>query len=114
MAEEQQDLNEFKRWDAVGATAFLAIVPAVMYWIFVGHDIITAVSLGGFAGVATLVVLILTFIFPERIIGRIVNKIGVLMAPLYLLLAIWLFWTKWCAEDTALPDSGAPTEQKAE
>lgn len=96
MAEEQQDLNDFKRWDAVGATGFLAVVPAVMYWVFVEHDVVKVAAIGGAAVIAVFVVLVLSFLFSERTIGLIVNKIGMFLAPLYLAIAIWLFWLKWC------------------
>lgn len=96
MAEEQQDLNEFKRWDSVGATGFLAIVPAVMYWVFVEHDVVKVAAIGGIALLAIAVVLLLTFVFSERTIGLIINKIGVILAPTYLVIAIWLFCLKWC------------------
>lgn len=96
MAEEQQDLNEFKRWDSVGATGFLAIVPAVMYWVFVEHDVVKVAAIGGIAIIAVPVVLVLTFLFQERTIGLIVNKIGFILAPTYLAIAVWLFWLKWC------------------
>ncbi len=96
MAEEQQDLNEFKRWDSVGATGFLAIVPAVIYWVFVEHDVVKVAAIGGIAVLAVAVVLVLTFVFSERTIGLIINKIGVILAPAYFVIAVWLFCLKWC------------------
>lgn len=98
MAEEDEDLNSFNLWDSVGAAIMLGVVPAAMCSVFNDHDYVSA---GICMGVAVLVggmVYLAGFLLPGRLIGRIINLIGCVLTPVYIIIAI-LMWGDAVKED---------------
>lgn len=78
-----EDFNEFNSWDSGGAAGLIAAVPAVMYYVFSEHDLKgTGVLLAMAAGAAVLVFLVAHFT-RSRVVGRLVQLVGVVLCVAY-------------------------------
>lgn len=98
MAEEEEDLNAFNIWDSVGATIMLGVVPAALCYVFNDHDYISSGLCMGASLLAGCIVYLAGLLMPGRLLGRIVNLAGCLLAPIYLIIAI-LMWQEAVKED---------------
>lgn len=78
-----EDFNEFNSWDSGGAACMLAAVPAIMYYVFSDHDLIGTATLMGIAAGVGLLVFLLAHFTRSRIIGRLVQLIGVVVCVFY-------------------------------
>lgn len=105
MSEEQEDFNAFDSWDCFGASLMLGITPAILNFVFNDKDILSTMVLAGIGGLAALVVLLLSLITRWRIIGVAVNLIGCVLTVFYIAVAVYLWWPKPEATDTAGEES---------
>lgn len=113
MADKQvDDHNAFNRWDCVGASAMLAIFPAVLCIVFNDKDIRGALMWGGIAAAVAGAVYLLSFVIKERILGKLVNLTGWAVTICYLVVSTMMLIEKIenTAEDPALEKKAA--EQK--
>ncbi len=113
MNEEQEDFNAFNSWDSFGATLLLALVPAVMHFVFTRpstpgepHDIALTITIAVVGIIISLAVLALSLITRWRIIGSVVNLAGAILTPVYVVIAICA-WTSGDEKE----DAGQQTEQ---
>lgn len=90
---EDGDYNEFNSWDCGGAAAMLAAVPAVMYYVFSDHDKIGTVMLLGIAGGVGLVVFLIAHFTRSRVVGRLMQLVGIVLCVIYWGYAIHLWMT---------------------
>lgn len=91
MSEEDEDLNAFGLWDSVGASVMLGVVPAALCYIFNKHDVASTVMLLGVALLAGGVVYLLGLVMPGRVLGRIVNLLGLVLTIIYIVAAYWMW-----------------------
>lgn len=105
MNEEQEDFNAFNSWDCFGATLMLALVPAVMNFVFTDpHEVGSTVAIGVTGLLISLAVLALALITRWRIIGKIVNLAGCILTPVYIVIAVCAFWP---SEEAPAPEQPA-------
>lgn len=91
MSEEPEDYNAFGKWDAVGAAAMLGIVPAVYHFIFNNHDIPGTISWAIVSPIAAAGVYLLGIVMDGKAVGRIVNLIGLILTPIYMIIGYFLW-----------------------
>jgi threonine/homoserine/homoserine lactone efflux protein len=77
MQEEPEDFNTFDKWDAMGAIALLGSAPAVMHFALSQEDIAGAIPWLVGMVIAVAAVYLLSFVMPEKVLGRMVNAICV-------------------------------------
>ena len=108
-SEPQKNLNDFNAWDCFGATLMLAMVPAIMNYVFTPeHDVSSTIFIAIIAVLISLVVLGLALITRWRIIGVLVNFAGTILAHVYVVIAICAWWPD---DKTEEPES-SETPQK--
>lgn len=86
-----EDFNEFNSWDCGGAAFMLAVVPAVMYYVFSDHDYKGTATLIFIAGGVGLFVFIVAYFTRSRVVGRLLQLVGVVLCVLYWLYAFHLW-----------------------
>ncbi len=92
MSEPQEDLNAFSAEDSAGAVLTLGIVPVVACYIFFKEMTWLLVLFGAIAVGLTLFVYLLGKLTGWRAIGSMVNLLGCILVPAYVVGAICL-WT---------------------
>lgn len=93
MNEGKDDINAFNSWDCFGVTLMLAAVPAAMNYVFTEeHEIGSTIGIFAVGFVIALVVLAVSLITRWRIIGTIVNTVGCILTPVYVVITICAFW----------------------
>ena len=104
---ESEDYNEFNSWDTGGAACMLALVPAVLYYVFSGHDKVGAGLMVVGACVVGLFALIVAHFFSSRVMSRLMQLIGVSLCVIYWLCAIHLLvtWDRFSSDPA--PENGA-------
>lgn len=88
-----EDYNEFSCWDSGGAAVLLAVVPAVMYYVFGGHHWKGALMMVGVAGVVGVFVLAVARYTSSRAVSRVMQLVGTLLCILYWVYAVHLLCT---------------------
>lgn len=88
-----EDFNEFNSWDCGGAAFMMAAVPAVMYYVFSDHDLTVSVMLIGMAAVAGLLVFLVAHFTRSRVVGRLLQLVGVSLCVIYWMYAFHLWAT---------------------
>ena len=78
-----EDFNEFNSWDCGGAATMLAGVPAVLYYVFSDHDKLGSAMLVGIAVGVGLVVFLLAHFTNSRVVGRLVQIVGIALCVVY-------------------------------
>ncbi len=115
MAEEPEDLNAFTGEDSAGAVFMLALVPVALNYIFNRSAMGLTITLGVFAALLALAVYAFARLTKWSIIGRVVNLLGCILVPVYIVVAIML-WTSPCAPTygkiQTLQDAKAKQAQK--
>ena len=113
MNEERENINDFNSWDSFGATLMLAMVPAVMHFVFTKpdkpdepHDIGITITIAVVGILISLAVLAVSLVTRWRIIGSMVNLAGNILTPVYVVIAICAWWPSDEKED-----AGPQTEQ---
>lgn len=98
-----EDYNEFNCWDSGGAAFMLALVPAVLYYVFGDHDHTGAAMLVMVAVGCGVFVLLLARYTSSRMVSRILQPVGTVLCILYWVYAIYLLchWNRF--ETTAPP-----------
>lgn len=71
----------------------LAAVPAVMYYVFSDHDMWGTVTLMGIAGGVGVVVFLLAHFTRGRVVGRLMQLVGMALCVLYWLYALHMWST---------------------
>lgn len=100
-----EDLNEFNSWDCGGAAIMLALVPAVLYYVFSDHEYMGTVTLGGIAVGVGVVVFLVAHFTRSRVVGRLMQLVGIALCVLYWCYAIHM----WATHNRVhLPDAVAP------
>lgn len=90
--EEPEDFNQFNSADCGGAVLMLGIVPAVMCFVFTEPtNYVLTVSVGVLAVLVALVVWGLAAVTKWRLIPTLVNLLGCILAPFYVVIAIYLW-----------------------
>lgn len=113
MSEEPEDYNAFDKWDAVGAAAMLGLFPAVVHFIFSKHDIPGTLTWLVVPVVAALAVYLSGFLFSGKSLGRIVNLVGLILTPIFLIIACF-YWAEAIERDFPTRDANEPKpEQQA-
>ena len=106
-----EDFNEFNSWDSGGAAFMLAVVPAVMYYVFSDHDRLGTVMLLGIAVGAGLLVFLVAHFTHSRIVGRLMQVVGISLCVVYWLYAFHLWAThNRLSPPPAAEQSGSPQE----
>lgn len=105
-----EDYNEFNCWDSGGAAAMLALVPAVMYYVFSGHDQVGAVMMAGVAVVVGVFVLAVSRFTSSRMVSRVMQLVGTGLCIVYWVYAIHLLCT-WDRFSLLTPEPEQPTGQ---
>lgn len=101
-----EDYNEFNSWDCAGAACMLAAVPAVLYYVFSGHDKIGSVILLGVAvGVGAFVYLAARLV-GNRIVSRLMQLVGIALCLIYWVYAVHM----WSANSKFAPPAPPPVE----
>ena len=77
MQEEPEDFNTFDKWDAMGAIAMLGTAPAVMHFALCQEDIAGMIPWLVGMVIAVVAVYLLSFVMPEKVLGRLVNAVCV-------------------------------------
>ena len=98
---DTEDYNEFNCWDSGGAAAMLALVPAVLYYVFGGHDKVGAALMALVAcGVGLFAFLVARF-SDSRLVSRLMQLIGTVLCVLYWIYAIhlWRTWDRFSTDD---------------
>lgn len=105
MNTEQENINDFNCWDSFGATLMLAVVPAVMHYVFTRpekpdepHDITLTITIAVVGVIISTAVLAVALITRWRIIGTLVNVAGNILTPVYVVIAICA-WVSSCTEE---------------
>ena len=93
MAEEPEDLNAFDSEDCFGAVLMLGIVPVVLNYVFNKEQMGLTIMLGVLAGALAVAVYLLAKLTGWKMVGRIVNLIGCILVPVYIVVAVML----WCS-----------------
>lgn len=86
-----EDFNEFNSWDCGGAAAMLAVVPAVFYFVNSEHDYVGTALMTGIAAGVGLFIFAIAHLTNSRMIGRILQLIGVLLCIGYWVFAIHMW-----------------------
>ena len=100
---QDEDYNEFNCWDSGGAAALLAVVPAVLYYVFGGHDKVgTAVMVLVAVGVGAFVCLLSRYT-SSRVVSRVMQLVGTLLCIAYWVYAIHLLchWDRFSTPEPA-------------
>lgn len=113
MSEQPEDYNAFNKWDAVGASAMLGLFPAVMHFIFSGHDIPGTLSWLVLPVVAAVAVYVCGFIVPGKLLGRVVNMSGLVLTPVFLVIAL-IRWADVIERDFSSRETAPSTQQPNE
>lgn len=87
-----EDYNEFNCWDSGGAAFLLALVPAVLYYVFSEHDKIGTLFMAAGAAVIALFVTLLARYTSSRMVSRVMQLAGALLCILYWVYAIHALW----------------------
>ncbi len=111
MDEQQEDLNAFDSEDSAGAVFVLGIPPVVASYIFFRDMMGLMIFFGALAVGLAVFVYLLGKLTGWRLIGSVVNLVGCILVPLYVVAAIWL-WTSPHAP-TARYSKDKPVEQQA-
>ncbi|MBE6419113.1 MAG: hypothetical protein E7031_03200 [Akkermansiaceae bacterium] len=82
-----EEHNSFSRWDSVGAAALLGGFPAVISILFNDFDIKGALLWAAVAVGAAGGVFLLSLVFNERFLSRIVNLAGIVLTVVYIVWA---------------------------
>ncbi len=90
MDEQQEDLNAFNSEDSAGAVLMLGVVPVVACYIFFQDMAWLMVFFGALAVGLSLFVYLLGKLTGWRAIGNVVNLIGSILVPAYIVGAIYL------------------------
>ncbi len=106
MAEEPEDLNEFTGEDCGGAVFMLGLVPVVLNYVFNKEQMGLTITLGVVAVLAALAVYALAKLTGWRSVGRIVNIVGCILVPVYLVAAIWLWMSPYAPTHGKIPTPG--------
>ncbi len=96
MAEEPEDLNEFTSEDCGGAVFMLGLVPVVLNYVFNKEQMGLTIALGVAAVAAALAVYLLARLTGWSMVGRVVNLVGCVLVPVYVVAAVCL-WCSPCA-----------------
>lgn len=106
---QDEDYNEFNCWDSGGAAALLAVVPAVLYYVFGGHDkvgtvmmVLVAVGVGAF-------VCLLSRYTSSRVVSRVMQLVGTLLCVAYWVYAIHSLY-HWDRFSSAAPEQETPQQ----
>ena len=78
--------NVFGRWDSVFASMMIAIVPAVVAYVFEDKNISKMVLWGGVSVAVGGAVFLLSFVFSKKLLSFLVNLMG------YIFLGIYIWW----------------------
>lgn len=92
MSEQEEDINAFDSWDNFGASMLLAIMPAVLNFVFNGKDLLSTALLAGIGALISIGILLLSLITQWRIIGILVNLAGNILVPVYIAVALYCWW----------------------
>lgn len=100
---EGEDYNEFNSWDTGGAAAMLALVPAVLYYVFGGHDKTGTMLMVAGAGAVGLFAFIVAHFSSSRVASRLMQLIGTGLCIIYWLCAIHLMmtWDRFASDTPA-------------
>ncbi len=101
-----EDFNDFNSWDCGGAACMLAAVPAVFYFVFGGHDYVGSAILAGGALVVGIFVFIVAHLTGSRLVGRLLQVIGILLCIAYWAYAIRM----WSQNDRFSPPDPAAVQ----
>lgn len=106
----QEDYNEFNSWDSGGAAFMLALVPAVIYFVFTGHDYVGTAVLAAVAGLVALVVFLIARFTSSRVVSRIMQLVGIGLCIVY-----WIYaFHMWTTHSRFATDVEAPTAEQQE
>ena len=88
-----EDFNEFNSWDCGGAAAMLAVVPAVFYFVNSEHDLAGTAIMASIAVGVGLFIFVVAHLTDSRLVGRILQLIGILLCIGYWVFAIHMWST---------------------
>lgn len=88
-----EDYNEFSTLDCAGAAGMLAMVPAVLYYVSHGHDLVGTLMLAAVAGGVALVVFALAYFLGNRLVGRLLQLVGTVLCVLFWIYTIHMWST---------------------
>ncbi len=86
-----EDFNEFNSRDCGGAAAMLAIVPAVFYFVNSDHDYEGTAVMTAVAVVIGFFIFFVAHLTGSRLIGRILQFVGILLCIGYWVFAIHMW-----------------------
>ncbi len=92
MDEPQEDLNAFDSYDSAGAVLTMGVPPVVACYIFAKEMVWLMVLFGALAVGLALLVFLLSKLTGWSIIGKVVNLVGCIIVPVYIVGAI-ILWT---------------------
>lgn len=111
MSEEPEDFNAFGKWDAVGATALLGVVPAVLHFTLCQKDIPGTIPWLIGMVIAVVTVYLLSFVISDKTLGRFVNLAAAIITPIYVVMGV-LMMHDAIVRDFHLDEKEAPTTQQ--
>lgn len=88
---EQEDFNTFDSYDCLGAMLTLGIVPVAISYILL-DNLPLAITFGIIAVLCAGAIFLLALLTHWKIIPRIVDMLGIILTPLYIAIAVWI----WC------------------
>ncbi len=91
MAEEPEDLNAFNSEDCGGAVLMLGIVPAVLNYVFNKEQMGLTITFGVGALLLAGAVYLLAKLTQWAAVGRVVNLVGCILVPAYVVIAVMLW-----------------------
>lgn len=101
MSQEPEDFNAFTHWDCLGAALMLGLTPAILNFVFNDKDIVSTAFWAGGGLLAAGVVWLAAFVTRWRIIGELLNIIGMVLTFLYIGVAVYFWWPSGDAEEPA-------------
>ncbi len=115
MKKQQEDLNAFNSEDSAGAVLMLGVVPVVACYIFFKDMKWLMVLFASLAVGLSAIVYLLSKLTGGRTIGSVVNLVGCILVPAYIVGAIMLWTSPYAptARYKAKKASEAPAVQQA-
>ena len=122
MSEQEEDLNAFNSWDCFGATLMLGITPAVIHLAttreFVDSDFVYDIAgtiIYAIVGVVvSLIVLAVALITRWKMLGKIINWLGMALTICYISYVV-NFWMTTCSDLSSIrsPQPASQTTKAA-